>query len=322
MYDIFSIGGTALDVFMQIHEASVNCQINTAICQLCMNYAEKIPVEKVLNVAGVGTAPNNAVGSARLGMKAALYTIVGDDSAGRDALDIFKKEKVATKYVMLDKKNRTDYSTVISFKGERTLLTFQVPRVYRLPKDLKTKWMFLGALPAGQRLLHEQIVRKVKKEGIKLGFNPGANELREGIESIKPLLAISEVLIINKEEAWRLLGKNDEIKTLLSKFHQYGSKIVVVTDGKKGAYCFNGENYYHQSIFDSPVVERTGAGDAFATGFIAALFHGLTTNEALIWGTANAGSVVKHVGAQIGLLTKPKMKQFIKKYGGALPTAF
>ena len=94
MYDIFSVGGTALDVFMQIHEASVNCQINTAICQLCMNYAEKIPVEKVINVAGVGTAPNNAVGSARLGMKAALYTIVGDDSAGRDSLAIFKKEKV------------------------------------------------------------------------------------------------------------------------------------------------------------------------------------------------------------------------------------
>jgi len=320
MYDILSIGGTALDVFLQLHEASVNCRLDTDICQLCMNYADKIPVEKITNVAGVGSAPNTAVGSARLGLQAALYTVIGNDSAGKDSLAVFKKEKVVTKYVVVDKKNRTDHSTIISFQGERTLLTFQAPRIFRLPKDIKTKWIFLGALPNGHKILHEQLIKMVKKQGVKLVFNPGAHELREGIEHLKSILAVLEVLIINKEEAWRLLGgKDEDIKLLLIKLKNFGPKIVVITDGKNGAVSFDDQNFYHQSIYNLPVVEKTGAGDAFATGFIAALFYNLDIKEALQWGNANSANVIQHIGAQVGLLDKIKMKNFLARYRDIKP---
>ncbi len=311
MYDILSIGGTALDVFLELHEATVNCRIDNTACQLCLNFADKIPVEKVTNVPGVGTAPNNAVGSARLGLKAALYTVIGNDSPGEDSVDVFKKEKVATKYVMVDKKNRTDYSSILSFKGERTLLTFQVPRKYSLPAGVKTKWMFLGALPDGHELLHSQAVKKAKKDKVKIGYNPGAHELRDGIDGMRNLLSVLEVFIVNKEEAWRLVGKEEDIKILLTKLRKYGPKIVIVTDGKNGATCFDGDNFYHQSIFNVPVVEKTGAGDAFATGLVAALIQGRDIKTALRYGAANSASVVGYVGAQQGLLTKSQMKKFL-----------
>lgn len=314
MYDILSIGGTALDVFLELHEATVNCRIDSAACQLCINYADKIPVQKVTNVPGVGTAPNNAVGSARLGLKAALYTVIGNDSEGRDSSAVLKKEKVATKFIMIDKKNRTDYSTILSFQGERTLLTFQVPRKYSLPSGIKTKWMFLGALPDGHALLYSQVVKKAKKEKVKIGYNPGAHELREGIDDMKDLLAVLEVFIVNKEEAWRLVGKEEDIKLLLSKLRKYGPKIVVVTDGKKGAACFDGDNFYYQPIFETIVVEKTGAGDAFATGLIAALIYGLDVPTALRYGAANSASVVGYVGAQAGLLSKSQMKKFLDQH--------
>ncbi len=314
MYDILSIGGTALDVFLELHEATVNCRIDNAACQLCINYADKIPVQKVTNVPGVGTAPNNAVGSSRLGLKAALYTVIGNDSEGRDSAAVLKKEKVATKFIMIDKKNRTDYSTILSFQGERTLLTFQVPRKYSLPSSIKTKWMFLGALPDGHALLHSQVVKKAKKEKVKIGYNPGAHELRDGIDGMKDLLAVLEVFIVNKEEAWRLVGKEEDIKVLLSKLRKYGPKIVVVTDGKKGAACFDGDNFYYQPIFETTVVEKTGAGDAFATGLVAALIHGLDIKTALRYGAANSASVVGYVGAQAGLLTKSQMKKFLDQH--------
>lgn len=313
MYDILSIGGTALDVFLDLHEATVNCRIDVAACQLCMNYADKIPVQMVTNVPGVGTAPNNAVGSSRLGLKAALYTMVGDDSPGRDSIDVFKKEKVATKYVVIDKKNRTDYSSILSFKGERTLLTFQVPRKYNLSQSVKTKWIFLGALPDGHKMLYSQIVKKVKKEKTKVGYNPGAHELRDGIDGMKELLSVLEVFIVNKEEAWRLVGKENDIKILLTKLKKYGPKIVIITDGKNGAVCFDGDNFYQQSIFNVPVVEKTGAGDAFATGLVAALIEGLDIKTALRYGAANSANVVGYIGAQAGLLTKLQMKKFLDK---------
>lgn len=314
MYDIVSVGGTALDVFLDLHEANVSCSLKSDECQLCLNYADKIPVENVVNVPGVGTAPNNAVGSVRLGLKAALYTVVGNDSPGKDSVAVFKKEKVATKYVVVDKKNRTDYSSILSFKGERTLLTFQVPREYSLPSGIKTKWMFLGALPDGHKLLHSQVVKKAQKEKVKVGYNPGAQELREGIDGMKDLLKVVEVFIINKEESWRLIGKDDDVKILLTKLKKYGPKFVVITDGKNGACCFDGENFYHEPIFNLPVVEKTGAGDAFATGLIAALIYGLDIKTALRYGAANSANVVGYIGAQAGLLTKSQMKKFLDQH--------
>ncbi len=314
MFDILSIGGTALDVFLELHEATVNCRIDNNACQLCINFADKIPVQNVTNVPGVGTAPNNAVGSARLGLKAALYTIIGNDSPGKDSLAVFKKEKVATKYVMVDKKNRTDYSSILSFQGERTLLTFQVPRKYSLPAGIKTEWIFLGALPDGHKLLHSQIVKKVKKDKVKIGYNPGAHELRDGIDGMKDILKVTEVFIVNKEEAWRLIGKDEDIKILLTKLKKYGPKLVVITDGKNGACCFDGENFYHQPIFNLPVVEKTGAGDAFATGLVSALIHGLDVKTAMRYGAANSASVVGYVGAQAGLMTKSQMKKFLDQH--------
>ncbi|MBI5221741.1 MAG: carbohydrate kinase family protein, partial [Candidatus Magasanikbacteria bacterium] len=226
----------------------------------------------------------------------------------------FKKEKVSTKYIMVDKKNRTDYSSILSFKGERTLLTFQVPRKYSLPTGIKTEWIFLGALPDGHKLLHSQIVKKVKKEKVKIGYNPGAHELRDGIDGMKDILKVTEVFIVNKEEAWRLIGKDEDIKILLTKLKKYGPKLVVITDGKNGACCFDGDNFYHQPIFNLPVVEKTGAGDAFATGFVSALIHDLDVKTALRYGAANSASVVGHIGAQAGLMTKLQMKKFLDQH--------
>jgi len=311
MYDLVSVGDTAMDVFLMLHEATVSCQLNAQACQLCVNYSDKIPVEKVVDVPGVGTAPNLVVGSARLGMNTALYTIVGNDAAGKQSLENFKKEKVATGLVKTDKTARTDYSSVISFKGERTILTYQVPRKYKLP-TFKSKWIFLASLSDGHKALHQQIIKKVKKEKVQLAFNPGAHELREGVERLKPVLAVTDILFLNKEEVWQLLGKVEDTKYMLRKLMEFGPRLVVVTDGSNGAYCFDGMNTYFQGVFDVKVLEKTGAGDAFATGFLVATLNGCSVKHALRWGAANAGSVVGKIGAQAGLLTKKEILKFLK----------
>lgn len=314
MYDIISIGDTTLDVFLQVHDATVNCTLDTKFCQLCVNYSEKIPVQKITEVAGVGSAANTAVGSARLGLKTALYTIIGDDYAGKDSLKVFKQESVATKYIKIDKKNRTDYSTVVSFKGERTILTYHSHKKYSLPVMDKTKWLYLSSLSEGHKLLYSQIVKKVKKEKLKLGFNPGTYELKQGIELLKPMLALTTVFMVNKEEAWKLVGKIEDTKKLLTTFKEFGPEIVIITDGPRGAHAFDGKDFYFQDIFDLPAVERTGAGDAFATAVIAGIINGLDLREALRWGAANAAAVIQKIGAREGLLSKKGMSKFLKEH--------
>ena len=96
--------------------------------------------------------------------------------------------------------------------------------------------------------------------------------------------------------------------------HKLGPKIVVVTDGVNGSYAFNGQDFWHMGILDTPVIERTGAGDAFATGVVTALFYKKSINEAMCWGTVNSSSVIMEYGPQDGLLTRSGIAKFQKKY--------
>lgn len=312
-YDIISVGDATLDVFVSLQEASVLCNLQKDVCQLCLSYADKIPVEKVQRLIG-GNAANNAVGSSRLGLKAAFYSIVGNDDTGRMILDTIRREKVSCDYVRVDKKQESNYSVVLNYKGERTILVYHIDRAYTLPKFKPTKWFYLTSMGKNHQAFHDALLAYVKKTGAQLGFNPGTHQLKRGLEKLKPLLASTAVLFVNKEEAQRLVGTIPDMKELLIATKRVGPKIVVITDGEKGSYVHDGVSFWKCGITDTPVVERTGAGDSFATAFIAALNHGKDIPEALRWGTMNSGSVILKVGPQAGLLTKAQMASWLKKY--------
>jgi ribokinase len=66
-------------------------------------------------------------------------------------------------------------------------------------------------------------------------------------------------------------------------------------------------------MYPGEVVERTGAGDAFAAGFLAAAQRAQGLPDSMLWGSINASSVVSHIGSQAGLLKKDEMEEFLKK---------
>jgi len=57
------------------------------------------------------------------------------------------------------------------------------------------------------------------------------------------------------------------------------------------------------------VVEKTGAGDSFATGCLAAIMLGQSMRTALLWGSLNAASVIGQVGTQPGLLDRDELSR-------------
>ncbi len=320
-YDLISIGDATVDMFLMLDDATVQCTLDRRACLLCLRYADKIPVESIIRVPAAGNAANNAVGSARLGLSVALATILGSDEAGNTIVAELQKNTVALPYVMRDKKRGTNYSTVLSFQGERTILVYHQPRTYRLPTLAPSRWVYLTSMGKGWERIVPALLRSVHASGASLAFNPGTHQLRGDAAALATVIKRAAVLLVNREEAAMILksAPSAEPKTLLAGLHALGPTTVVVTDGPEGSYVLRDGEQLFMPPFPLPAVERTGAGDAFSTGFLSALCTGERTAEALRWGTANAGSVVQKVGPQAGLLTRAQMRTMLRKYPQLTP---
>lgn len=314
---LIAIGDSAKDTFLCIHEAQVNCVLNTQACQLCFNYADKIPVECVVHVPAAGNAANAAVGTCRLGSTSALVTIIGDDTDGRDLYNALNCENVNRTFVEFDKKARTNYHTILSFRGERTILENHQHRTYKFPTNLPaSEWIYYTSIGQKHQMLEKALLAYLKKNPhTKLLFNPGTTHLRRGYRSLASILKRTDLLILNKEEASLLLQESEAhpIPSLLKRLRTLGAKLVVITDGGSGSWVQNDATWFIP-IFPGEARERTGAGDAYATGFVNALIAGESIQEAMRWGNANSWSVVQFTGPQAGLLTSEQMQRVLKKF--------
>lgn len=316
IYDVLAVGDTTEDIFLKMHNASLQCDINQTNCKICFDFAEKIAVEQKTDVPAVGNAANHAIGVARLGLQAAIYTVVGDDVQGRMADDIFKQNNVDTRYVVFDMERGTNLSVVINFNGERTIFVYHEPRVYALPEIGATKWLYLtSASGGGVEKLHEQALTYFGSHPqVKLAFNPGTHQMNLGQAGLRPLLRLSDILFLNREESVDLLeSKTDDITALMAGFHKLGVKIMVITDGPEGSYVSDGKTIWHAGIFEGPVVERTGAGDSYGSAFLAATIKGHDIPTAMAWGNANSTSVVAYIGAREGLLREEEVRKMIEE---------
>lgn len=321
-FDLLSIGDATIDTFLFIKDATVNCSIKKDSCQFCFNYGDKLPVERVVKTVA-GNAANNAIGSARLGFKTGFVTLLGDDDSGQWISKKLKSEGVNTKFVQLDKKLQTNASTVLSFEGERTIFVYHAPRKYALPKEMPdAKFVYYTSVGENHERLNTDVVRYIKKTGAKLGFNPGTYQLRSAASELKKVIGVTQYLFVNKEEARTIVGEQSDIKSYLRELHKLGAAEVIITDGKNGSFVFAEDQFFTMGIPDTKVVERTGAGDSFATAYIAARAEGKKVTEAMCAGTMNSSSVIMYVGPQEGLLTKKGIAAFHKKTKHSCAKAF
>lgn len=316
-YDLIAIGDTATDAFIKLKEARVQCDKDGEDCMLSMRFAEKVPYEDVVVVPAVGNSANAAVAAARLGLRSALVSQIGGDQNGKEALRVLRQEKVATRFVKVNKRMQTNYHYVLSYKGERTILIKHQPFTHVLPSIGNPKWLYFSSLgEKGLPKFHKEVEHYLDNHpSVKLAFQPGTYQIRLG-RKLAGTYKRAEVLLVNKEEAQSILGTtSDDIKKLLDQLGALGPKIVVITDGRKGIYTKEDNDYWYMPMYPDikPPVERTGAGDAFSSTFISALILGKSVKEALMWGPVNSMSVVQHVGAREGLLPRHTLVKLLNK---------
>jgi len=316
-FDFLAIGDIVVDDFIKLKEAEIESNKRNHTREICLAFGEKIPYDEAILVPAVGNSPNAAVCAARLGLNTALMTNLGDDNYGRLCLDTLTKAGVNTSLVKTNRGKKTNYHYVLWYGDDRTILIKHEKYDYELPPITAPKNIYLSSLGEHSLPFHSTLADYLDKHpNIKLIFQPGTYQIRFGAAKLRRIYAQTDIFFSNKEEAQRILNSSaDDIETLATGLHELGPNLVFITDSRQGAYAYNGEKLWHQNIYPDPKppISRTGAGDAFSATVSVALSLGLSITEAMKWGMVNSMSVVQQVGAQKGLLTSEKIKEYLAK---------
>jgi sugar/nucleoside kinase (ribokinase family) len=288
---------------------------------LAMPFGMKVPFDHAEVIEAVGNAANAAVSLAKLGIKSGLISNVGGDSHGRDIIKALHDKNVDSRFVIINPNKTTNYHYVLWYKEERTILIKHEEYDYHWPRFRDTdipEWVYFSSISKNALEKYHDLVSDWLDEypNVKLAFQPGTYQLEAGVERLRRLYERTSVLVLNREEAVQVTGgDSDDIHGLFDKLHSYGPKVICITDGPAGAYASDGKERLKMPPYPDPAppFERTGAGDAFASTFVAALIQGNNVEGALQWAPINSMNVVQHTGAQEGLLTEHEIGELLKK---------
>ncbi len=321
MLDVITIGSTTYDSFLKVNFKTIDWDTPSKKAY-AIPLGEKFPIDYAYFTMG-GNAANASVTFANQNLKTAVFTLIGHDAAGHEIISKLRNKKVNTDFVHLSK-SLTAHGIILLGEGERTILSYRgAVNEFSLDdidwKKLKSKWLYVS-LPGNSYKLFDKLLAHAKKNKIKVALNPGGKHLSEGREDLIRHLKDLSVLVLNESEAATLTGIDfKEPEKVFAKLDLMTPGIAVVTDGPNGVKVSDGAHIYEAGTFkEKEIVDRTGAGDAFGSGFVSGL---VSQKEECLKGkcnpdkiryairlaSANATSNVEYIGATEGLLSK---KQF------------
>ncbi len=309
-----SIGGATYDLFVTTSKEPVHAPDGTE--SFLLPLGEKIWIKTVVGTFGGGAA-NTSVGLSRLGLRAEFCGIVSDDQWGNQILENLKHENVDHKSATMVEGESSSFSIILSsLSGERVILAHQGTSrhlhdvTFDRENAADVDWVYLNHIHADSCVIEDDLIAMlIANKGTSITWNPGGCQIDAGMKAKNNalLLAHTDLLLLNKEEAFAFTGKNDTMHALRM-LKEAGVTIVCITDGKRGAIATDGKDVFSCAAGEVKVVDTTGAGDAFGTGMTWGFATKKSLPESLKAGTINAMSVVGAIGAQPGLLTDTEMR--------------
>lgn len=319
--DVLAVGNVVTDVFIRLSDDQAKVKETPEGPTITMPYGTKVPFDHSEVVLAVGNASNAAVAFAKLGLSSGLVASVAGDTGGREIIEHLHKSKVDTRFVSVAHDVKSQPHFVLWYKEERTILVrdaidfeYHWPhfRIIDIPR-----WIYFSSVGKQAVDYDDQLAHWLESnKPVKLAFQPGTFQIQTGAKRLKRIYERAEILAVNREEAAQISGgKHSDINDLLDKLHALGPKIVVISDGHAGAYASDGEKRFKMPIYPDPKppFERTGAGDAFTSTFVAAIMQGADIEGALLWAPINSMSVVQKTGAQAGLLNVRQIEKFLRE---------
>ncbi len=309
-YDVITFGSAIRDIFLEPQKFQViNRKKFITGKGLCFGLGLKIDVKDIYFFSG-GGGTNTAATFVRQGFKTSYCGRVGDDIGGREIIGELKKLGIDCRFILKTKLKATNHSVVLSSsKTDRTILVYRGASELLGKKDipwkkLKTKWFYLAPFSGELCKITQDIVNFARKNKIKVALNPGNSQLSLPLKTLKRILEKVDILILNQEEASSLTKiPYQKEKEIFKKIDEICPGVAVMTKGPEGVVVSDGKNIFEADASKVKVVDRTGAGDSFGSGFVSGFIKKRGNIEyAIQMGIANANSCLKKWGAKEGLL--------------------
>ncbi len=336
MRDIITFGTAIQDLFLRFHANEINVQLqHDGTKNLVLPYGEKL-VADAAHVEVGGGATNTASAYKLLGLESAAVVAVGKDEFGGHIVNELRQRGVDGRFIVQTSEAPTGFSVLLATRdGDRTALVYRGANDFltfdKIPHSddlLETRWFSISHLSGhAQGLLHEILTLKASKPELRIAWNPGSTQIHRGIAALHDLLAQTELLFLNREEAQQLANRRgsaeapllESLHAIAAKFLASGTKVVVITDGKNGAAAWTKTERFYAGILPTTVANTTGAGDAFMAGFVAGydLSHG-DISTGLAYGSANAAGVVRRFGAHNGLRSAAEIRAVLASHSAFL----
>ena len=308
MARIVSLGSALQDIYLIDHDDLTPTSVGNVAFFGKITVGGKVDIDKISYAVG-GGGLNSTLTFSRFGHEAILLTNISRDPAGMAIIRELDRENVDSSYLNFLERKATGTSIVLldSKGGERTILTYrgaseQFGNIPESDLDLaQPDWLYTTTLRGDFDTLLRFFIH-AKELGTKIMFNPGVKELDDPRATLE-LLQYVDILNINKEEASRLVPG----VTLQELFYHLSNVVetVIITNGSMGGIAGDSKGCYRFGIYeDKKVKDTTGAGDAFGSGFLAALASGVSFRKSLIFASANSTAVVSKIGANRGILMK------------------
>jgi len=321
MYDVITIGSNTLDVFAYTDRSESICikTLEGEECYISYPSGSKLLINELDFDTG-GGGINTAVALARMGLSVGYVGKLGADDNAHKIIEELNREGVdflgsrseleheKTGYsIILDSIERK--RTVLAYKGVNDNLDFDQLNI----GCLKAKWFYICTMMGKSFEALKRLALYARDNQIKVVFNPSSYLAEKGIEYLAPVMDNTHILVLNQEEATYLVGQGKPLDKL-KKLRKTGPRTVIITDGPKPAHCLDEHNIYYV-IYpqDIRIVEVTGAGDSFASSFLAGIIHGCNVEKSLKIALANSQSVLKYKGAKRKLLSFKEAEQEILK---------
>ncbi len=328
MFDIITIGSATVDVFVQSNEANVVSVATKAHNTQFMSYpyGSKLEIDEFSFAVG-GGGINTAANFANLGYKTSAIVKIGNDFYAKAILKQMEQTNVDKSNVVEDKTETSGFSIILlSFQGDRTVLAHRGTNATIKKSEVnfdaikQAKWLYIAPMNGATNNILDIIADSAETNGVNMAINIGTTSIKRGKKHLEKILATAEVVIMNLEEVsmyTEIVVRPDtkdikysdckihpDVISMLNKVKSTAAKIVIITDGKNGVYAYDGKIYYRCPEFPARVVSTLGAGDAFASTFVAALEKlNWDIEKSLKYASVNAASVVEKFGAQDGFLT-------------------
>ena len=274
---------------------------------------EEAKAEK-LSLGGGGSAANVAVGASRLGVKSEFVGAIGFDAFGRVLLEELEHEGVDVTHVKILASVNSGL-TVLSVNKIGQVIMFGYTGASDMlhPLDINrscistAEHVHITGLSLDTAVTAAKMAREAN---VIVSIDPGRIMSRVGISGLSPLLENAAQILLNHEEAKQLTG-SDDLDDAANILFKTGPKTVIIKRGSKGVFGDTPDSKISVPVYPVKVVDTTGAGDAFSSGFITAQLEGKTLKESLEFANATANLKITKVGAR-ALPTRKMVERFLK----------